>query len=123
MPDDENTLLAGTEVGVLRSKDGGKTWTTFDEARLITAMGVLADSKDLISYSISNDEVGIMVSKDQGQTWENKGLDLGQDAVAYFGINPEDSNKIAISTFENSVMVTVNGGEHWTPLMEKGVVK
>lgn len=123
MPDNENILLAGTELGVLRSEDGGKTWSTFDETRLITALGVLPGSKDLISYSISNSEVGVMISKDQGQTWENQGLDLGQDAVAYFGINPEDSNKMAISTFENSVMVTVNGGEHWTPLMEKGVIK
>ncbi len=123
MPEDENVLLAGTEIGVLRSEDGGKKWKTFDPSRLITALGVLPDTKDLIGYSISNTEVGIMISKDQGQTWENKGLDLGQDAVAYFGINPKDSTKIAISTFENTVLVTEDGGEKWDAIMEQGKVK
>lgn len=123
MPDDENVLLAGTEIGVLRSEDGGKTWESFDQKRLITALGVMPDTKDLISYSISNTEVGIMISNDQGQTWENKGLDLGQDAVAYFGINPDDSNKIVLSTFENTVMVTEDGGENWETIMDKGEVQ
>ena len=123
MPDDENTLLAGTEMGVLKSSDGGENWELFDQTRLITAVNVLPDSKDLISYSITNEAAGIMVSKDGGQTWENQGFDLGQDAVAYFGINPKESNKMAISTFENSVFTTDNGGENWVALMEKGIVK
>lgn len=123
LPDDENTLIAGTTEGVLRSEDGGKTWESFDPTRLITALGVLPGSKELISYSITNTEVGIMISKDGGATWENQGFDLGQDAVAYFGVNPKDANKIAISTFENSVMVSEDGGQNWTTLMEKGIVK
>lgn len=123
MPDDENTLLAGTEMGVLKSSDGGGNWESFDQTRLITAINVLPDSKDLISYSITNEEAGIMVSKDGGHTWENKGFDLGEDAVAYFGINPNDANKMAISTFENSVFTSENGGENWVALMEKGIVK
>ncbi|RHW38891.1 hypothetical protein D1B31_12975 [Neobacillus notoginsengisoli] len=123
MPNDENILLAGTDAGILKSEDGGMTWGMFDQSRLITAFGVLPDTKELIGYSITNQEAGIMTSADNGQTWENKGFDLGQDAVAYFGVNPKDSKKIAISTFENSVFATDNGGENWTPLMDKGVVQ
>jgi hypothetical protein len=123
LPDDENILIAGTELGVLRSLDGGKTWDVADSSRLITAISVLPKSKNLISYSIANNEVGIMISKDQGATWENLGNDLGQDAVAYFGIDPKDSKKIAISTFENTVMTTVDGGKTWTTLMDKGIVQ
>jgi hypothetical protein len=123
LPEDENSLLAGTEMGVLTSTDGGANWKVFDQSRLITAINVLPDTKELISYSITNTEAGIMVSKDNGLTWENKGLDLGQDAVAYFGVNPSDSAKIVISTFENSVLVTENGGSNWDTLMDKGVVE
>lgn len=38
-------------------------------------------------------------------------------------INPKDSNKIAISTFENTVMATEDGGKIWTTLLENGVVQ
>ncbi|RDU37650.1 hypothetical protein DRW41_07355 [Neobacillus piezotolerans] len=123
MPDNENVLLAGSDSGILRSEDGGVTWGLYDQSRLITAFGVLPDTKELISYSITNQGAGIMTSSDKGQTWTDKGFDLGQDAVAYFGINPKDSTKIAISTFENSVFYTDNGGGNWKPLMDKGVVQ
>lgn len=123
LPDNANSLIAGTEMGVLRSSDAGKTWKVSNSSRLITAISVLPDTKDLISYSISNSAAGIMISKDQGETWENLGNDLGQDAVAYFGINPSDTSKIAISTFENTVMSTTDGGKTWTTLMDKGVVQ
>jgi photosystem II stability/assembly factor-like uncharacterized protein len=123
LPDDENSLIAGTEMGVLRSADGGQTWEVADSKRLITAISVLPDTKDLISYSIINNQACIMISRDQGETWANLGNDLGQDAVAYFGIYPKDTNKIVISTFENTVMSTDDGGKTWTTLMDKGVVQ
>lgn len=125
MPDDENVLLAGSadpEIGVIQSLDGGKTWETYEPFRLITAFGVLPESKELVSYSITEGEAGVTISKDQGKTWEYKGLDLGQDAVAYFGVNPKDSSKIAISTFENTVLVTEDGGENWNAIMVQGTV-
>ncbi|WP_053368227.1 F510_1955 family glycosylhydrolase [Bacillus sp. FJAT-27245] len=123
MPDNENVLLAGTDTGILKSEDGGVTWSQYDQTRLITAFGVLPETKELIGYSITNQGAGIMTSSDMGQTWSDKGFDLGQDAVAYFGINPKDSKKIAISTFENSVFYTEDGGGDWKPLMDKGVVQ
>lgn len=123
MPDDENTLLAGTEVGVLKSVDGGESWNSFDPSRLITSINIIPDSKELISYSITNGEVGIMVSSDGGESWVNKGFDLGQDAVAYFGVNPKEPKQMVISTFENSVFHSADGGENWHPLMEKGEIK
>jgi photosystem II stability/assembly factor-like uncharacterized protein len=35
LPESKNSLLAGTENGVLISKDGGESWNVFDETRLI----------------------------------------------------------------------------------------
>ncbi|WP_445492032.1 F510_1955 family glycosylhydrolase [Niallia sp. 03133] len=123
LPDDENALIAGTDMGVFRSTDGGKTWSTADQKRLITAINVLPDTKELISYSVTNNEAGIMISKDQGNTWEGIGNDLRQDAVAYFGMNPKNSNDIVISTFENTVMTSKDRGETWKKIMDKGVIQ
>ncbi|PLR83651.1 F510_1955 family glycosylhydrolase [Bacillus sp. V33-4] len=120
LPDDENVLIAGTNEGVFRSEDGGKTWKPADPSRLITAISVIPGSSELISYSITEAEAGIMKSKDSGQTWEKIGLDLGKDAVSYFGIHPKEPNKIAVVTFENNLLVSEDGGENWSTLMEKG---
>ncbi|WP_059172837.1 F510_1955 family glycosylhydrolase [Bacillus sp. FJAT-27445] len=123
IPDNEDVLLAGTDSGILKSEDGGVNWTVFDQSRLITAFGVLPDTKELIAYSITNEEAGIATSSDQGTTWVGKGLDLGQDAVAYFGINPKDSKKIAVSTFENTVLFTDDAGNNWSKIMESGTIQ
>lgn len=123
LPNDENVLLAGTNVGVLRSDDGGKTWEMADDTRLITAVSTIPGSTDLISYSITENEAGIMRSKDNGTTWENIGLNLGQDAVAYFAIHPEQTDKMAVVTFENNLLISDDGGQNWETLMDKGKLK
>ncbi len=123
LPNDKNGLLAGTNQGVYRSEDGGRTWKVADGKRLITAFNVIPGSLDLVSYSITDDEAGMMMSKDNGSTWEKVGLDLGKDAAAYFAIKPDQPEKIAAITFENNLLVSEDGGQNWETLMEKGILK
>jgi len=120
LPNNENVLLAGTTSGLLRSVNGGETWEVADYSRLITAISNIPRSTDLISYSITENEAGVMLSKDNGATWENLGLNLGQDAVAYFAIHPEQTEKLAVVTFENNLLISEDGGQNWDTLMEKG---
>ncbi|WP_445505968.1 F510_1955 family glycosylhydrolase [Niallia sp. 03190] len=122
-PNNENGLLAGTNTGVYRSEDGGATWKIVDEKRLITALSVIPGSNDLISYSITEREAGMMISKNNGAVWEKIGLDLNKDAVAYFAIQPKKTEKIVAVTFENNLLLSVDGGQNWETLMEKGKLK
>lgn len=123
LPSDKNVLLSGTNAGVLRSEDGGETWKNVDNTRLITALGTIPGTSNLISYSIIENDAGIMISKDNGVTWENIGLNLGQDAAAYIAINPEDADKLAVVTFENNLLISEDGGKNWETLMDKGTLK
>ncbi|WP_458411914.1 F510_1955 family glycosylhydrolase [Schinkia sp. CFF1] len=123
LPDKENTLLAGTENGVLHSDDGGKTWTMHDSERLITAFSVIPnETKDLISYSITKDDAAIMISKDDGMTWEKLGLNLGKDAVNYISVNPENLKQLTVSSFNNSVFVSEDGGQNWNEVIKAGEI-
>ena len=123
LPDYENTLLAGTENGVFHSDDGGKTWVMHDSERFITAFSVIPnDTKDLISYSITKDDAAIMISKDDGMTWEKLGLNLGQDAGNYISVNPENLELIIVSSFNNSVFVSEDGGENWNEVIKAGAI-
>ncbi|MFT8321129.1 MAG: F510_1955 family glycosylhydrolase [Bacillus sp. (in: firmicutes)] len=123
LPNNENGLLAGTNAGVYRSEDGGATWKSVYEKRLITALSVIPGSYDLISYSITEGEAGMMISKNNGATWEKIGLDLNKDAVSYIAIHPKKTEKIVAVTFENNLLLSVDGGQNWESLMEKGKLK
>lgn len=118
--DNPDILLAGTEEGVMKSEDGGESWFVFDDTRIITALQSIPDTDNyIISYSISTSERGVMISKDGGNTLENIGLDLEQDAVAYFAINPINNQEIVASSFNSFVYFTNDGGENWEVLFEK----
>jgi photosystem II stability/assembly factor-like uncharacterized protein len=120
LPENEDTLLAGTENGVMISKDGGATWNVYDETRLITAMTIMPNGKDIVAYSISNMVSGVMISQDNGESWTSIGLDLGEDAAASISVNQKDEKQIAVSTFNTSLYETKDGGQKWEQLITTG---
>lgn len=119
-----DTLLAGTETGLLKSIDSGKTWTPLDAGRLVTAMQWVPNTEnDILGYAITKEERGLMISKDGGAKWEKIGLDLGEDAISYLTVNPANQQEMAAATFGNSVYVSQDGGKEWTAIIEKGKPK
>jgi len=123
LPEDKNTLLAGTENGVMISKDGGANWAIFDDTRLITAMTLMPNGKDIIAYSMNNVARGVMISQDGGQSWKSIGLDLGQDAASSISVNQKDEKQIAVSTFSTSLYETKDGGGNWEQIITSGKLK
>ncbi len=123
LPENKNSLLAGTENGVMISKDGGESWNVFDETRLITAMSVMPNGKDIIGYSINNMGSGVMTSQDNGETWTNIGLDIGEDAASSISVNQKDEKQIAVSTFSTSLFETKDGGQNWEQIITSGKLK
>lgn len=123
LPDSKDTLLAGTENGVMISKDGGENWKVFDNTRLITAMTLMPNGKDIIGYSISNNESGAMISKDGGKSWNSMGLELGKDAASSISVNQKDEKQIAVSTFNTSLYETKDGGQTWDQIITSGKLK
>jgi photosystem II stability/assembly factor-like uncharacterized protein len=123
LPGNNDTLLAGTESGVMISKDGGANWEMFDNTRLITAMTVMPNGKDIIAYSMSNTLSGVMISKDNGQSWSKIGLDLGKDAASAISVNQKDEKQVAVSTFNTSLYETKDGGKTWDRIITNGTMK
>jgi len=120
LPEDKNNLLAGTENGVMISKDGGENWDMFDDTRLITAMTVMPNGKDTIAYSMDNAAAGVMISENSGQSWKSLGLNLGQDAASSISVNQKDEKQITVSTFSTSLYETKDSGENWKQIITTG---
>lgn len=123
LPDNTDILLAGTQNGVMISNDGGENWQMFDNTRLITAMTVMPNGKDVIGYSMTNMLSGLMISQDNGWSWKNLGLDLGKDAASSISVNQKDEKQIVVSTFDTSLYETKDGGKNWDKIITTGTLK
>jgi hypothetical protein len=109
-PNDEGSPLP-TELGILRSEDGGSTWTSV--ARLGDA--------DIHMFVARHDRIyawdavlgAVLVSTDDGKTFKEGITPPGP--VADMAVDPEDPDAIVI-TGETAAFRSEDGGETWRPL-------
>jgi len=123
-PTDPNVVLAGTDDGVYRSTDKGKTFTrtNFPDKTQIWSFLVDAGNPKLIYAGAS--PIAIYRSEDCGETWR-KMPDPGMPdrAVMPFACrvmrmaqHPTQPNTIFAGLEVNGAMRTDNGGESWSDI-------
>lgn len=103
-------------AGILKSTDGGATWTETLLPLEITSMNIIRcikinpDNPDII---LAAGNFGIMRSDDGGANWDVKASGHFKDLE----FNPENSNIVYAATYEYSgnaaVYRSVNGGSTW----------
>lgn len=123
-PQQSNTLLAGTRQGVLRTRDGGKTWspvTSMFAGITVTAVAYHPrDPRVLYAYAVRPD-FGLVTSENEGESWMTLGFFLGEkDAVNVFAISPHQRQTIYISTFGSDLYRSQDAGIRWEPLAKQG---
>jgi hypothetical protein len=112
---DANTFVVGCANsysnqpgGIVRSTDGGKTFTTVSTT--VAYNHPLWASDGTIYFSIEGG--GITKSVDQGQTWTTVA-----DANAAGSVGPiELPNGLLATTLQQTVVVSADKGAHWTPV-------
>lgn len=79
-PDDPNVMLAGIELGgVLRSEDGGKTWSKHRRGAVLDCHSLMFHPvKGEWVYEGGGSGVGTAFSRDGGKTWKQPGTGLGK---------------------------------------------
>lgn len=123
-PERLDTLMAGTRMGLLVSRNGGRTWSPVSGALSDTPVTAVAyhpkNPQVLYAYGVRPD-LGIIRSDDDGQHWKSVGLFLGEkDAVNVFAISPRETNIIYASTFGSDLYQSQDGGMRWKPLAKHG---
>lgn len=107
-PDDEALPV---EIGVLRSTDGGRSWTSVSR---------LGDA-DLHMFVARHDRIyawdavlgAVLVSEDGGKTFTEGVTPPGQ--VLDLAVDPKDPDRLVIAG-ENAIFRSEDGGETWRPL-------
>ena len=121
----------GGGVGILRSDDGGQTWTVLNEAqglrgRYVPSLFMHPQQPDVLIAATTylSEEHGVWVTRDGGDSWEKiLTSDLGVEAVEIATSNPN----IWYAAGESTVWRSDDAGQTWqvfrtgTPDREAGV--
>ncbi|HTV61683.1 MAG TPA: hypothetical protein VMH30_03850 [Verrucomicrobiae bacterium] len=101
---DARTLVAGTEDGIMRSTDGGETWTNISPLHPVGRVAVYFDGK---TYWLARE--GLITSQDRGATWQTIGAPLAAGWGPLFG---KDTQHIMVADFRG-FLETSDGGKTW----------
>lgn len=101
---DENTLACGKAKGLVRSEDGGKTWSDVSD---VTPPGYVMVVRDGVGYWPT--DKGLLASRDKGKTWEIQGTAVVGVHGPYFGKKAEYMIVVGKDGFQE----TADGGKTW----------
>ena len=110
----EGTLFAGTEIGIFRSADSGKTWTPANEGLRVSPDNILPDILVLTQegntlYACTNG--GLFYSTNGGDSWQQ--LTPFQDEFGISGVAIIDDTLYIGRISQESVFFSNDNGKSW----------
>jgi len=107
-------LLAGTEQGIFRSEDGGRSWRLAGAAG-IQILHIEQSPHNPCFWMASTEGAGLFDSTDCGATFESAG-NLGAGHNIYdLAFDPASPNRIAAAGWGVGVAISEDGGKSWQP--------
>ncbi len=105
------TLIGATSLGLIRSADGGRTWTrpTLGMAEQVTAVAV---SPSDIQVVVASTPLGIFRSTDGGETWTQAAPGLGALAAHALAFAPSD-DRVLFATTSRGLFRSEDQGLTW----------
>ena len=121
-----STLLVGTKKGVLRSVDGGTTWSSPEvtTGTVISTSNIL-ELKKVFDIEIVNTtwfaatDKGVFRSSNDGRTWTLLNIDRSVDNNEVRGITAEGST-IIVNLWREGLWRSTNNGGSWSKLTIAG---
>jgi photosystem II stability/assembly factor-like uncharacterized protein len=114
-PHTSTLLFAATTLGVMRSVNGGETWTienhgqpTVDPA--IWAAAFVDGGKKL---AVGGDSPHLFLSSDRGQNWSPEPTALGTGGIYCIAVDPHDSRTI-LAGANDGIWRSADAGTHWS---------
>jgi photosystem II stability/assembly factor-like uncharacterized protein len=114
----ESPLYAGTDGGVFKSEDQGKTWLDCNESlpdRLVRSLVVAPNDSRTLYAGTWNGKVHI--STDAGKSWTSRSMGLPPYEVRGLAVDTFDPNRV-YAGLPQGVFTTTNKGGQWVPAGE-----
>ena len=122
-PSSSSRILAATTIGLLRSTDGGESWSGFGNISDPFFTLVADPTVPTTLYGGNQAGTGLFKSTDSGAHWTaiNKGLPTNQGTtgalplVLGFAVDPSHPNNLYAGTYGNGLYRSTDGGLNWSP--------
>ena len=122
-PDNPRWVLAGSDVGVFRSEDGGATWENLDAPTSnLEVWSVTVDPTDPDTLFVGTRPEGFR-SRDGGRSWSklNMGVNMkcpvteppGPPRTTCMIVDPRDNRTIWAGMEVDGVYKSLDGGDSW----------
>jgi len=119
-PRDSRVIAAGTEDGLLLTRDGGETWkriTTWDDAELKPVVSVTFDPADSKIMYIGTPHLAWMTA-DGGEIWQSIHDGMLDDSDVFTILVDERSSTRVFAATCGGIYRSLDGGARWTKLPE-----
>lgn len=116
-PFDANRVIAASENGIYRSKDGGLSWTKVYTGRVQDLRAVPGNFN--VQYATHN-QVGVIKSIDGGLNWFSSSAGMNANGRVEIDISPVNTDRIfasaqgALSGNNSDLYVSDDGGARWS---------
>jgi photosystem II stability/assembly factor-like uncharacterized protein len=110
-------LVAGTEEGAWRSRDGAGTWSEASRGMVNTPIQSLATAADPGRVYAGGTNGKVFRSDDGGGSWLPNPATVSPNGIFSLAVDPTNSAIVYAGSFlEEAVMKSSNGGASWSPL-------
>ena len=114
-PDDPNVVFFGHHNGVMRSNDGGRTWSALVDQPNFDAMGLAVSPDGARQMYLAGHDV-FQVSNDGGASWQPVVHNLPGTDIHGFAVSPDDPNRLYAFVAGRGGFQSADSGRTWQPL-------
>lgn len=109
--DDPTILYAGIERGIIKSMNGGASWTKLMDGWSITTM--IVDPQDRNVMYAGSPNGALFKTSNKGKTWDRMQIPnfIGISSLA---IDSRDHNTVYAASSAGTVYKTIDGGQQWS---------
>ncbi len=113
-PENPNVVFFGHHNGIMRSDDGGRTWTALVDRPNFDAMGLVVSRANARQIYIAGHNV-FQVSADGGASWQPVAHNLPGTDIHGFTMSPDNSNRLYAFVAGQGGFQSADSGRTWQP--------
>lgn len=114
-PDDPNVVFFGHHHGIMRSDDGGRTWSALVQRAGFDAMGMAVSHGNSRQIYLAGHNV-FQTSPDGGKSWQPVEHNLPGTDIHAFAMSPDDPARLYAFVVGHGFFQSADGGRQWQPL-------